>query len=117
MIITVDNIDNVLKNILQKNIKFIINNKLHKEGKFILFKYNTYFIEFILQDVCTNKKKKVEIPIPFNIIKGKSHNKIYFDYSLSTLAFNKDKISDSLKKLIKRGHNRFFNNIMEVVYE
>jgi len=116
MIITIDNIDSILKNILQKNLKFTVNKKEFYQGKFILFKYNTYFIEFLLQDD-KNIKKKVEIPVPFNIILGKSQNKIYFDYSLQTLAFNKQKILDALNKLVKRGNNKFYNNIMEISYE
>lgn len=115
--ITLTKIDEVLKKILQKNIRMTLKNKLYKHGRLILFKHNNYHIEFMIVDDASKRRKKVEIPIPYNIEQWNKEQTIYFDYRLDTLAYKNEKILNMLKLLPKTGNSKFYNNILEIKYE
>ena len=112
MIIDNTKLEEVLKNILQKKVTFEIEGKCFKTGKILLFSQKYFYISFILS---TSKKKqeKLEIPIPFNVEVHKDDNLIYFDYRLSTLAFNNKEALEALYK-IPAQKNKFYNKILTI---
>lgn len=110
----IDNeVEEVLKGLLQKDIKLVINNKQYRKGKFLLFKQNNYYIEFTVKR-SNSDIKRFEIPIPFAVEQWKEDGLIYFDYRLSTLSNNDNKIHQMLKKLPAKGNNKFCNKILEI---
>ncbi len=106
-------IEETLKDLLQKNLKLSINNKQYRKGKLLLFKQNNYHIELTVRK---NEKdmKRFEIPIPFAIEKWADDGLVYFDYRLKTLAKNDAVVYEMLKKLPLEGNNKFYNKILEV---
>jgi len=112
MIINDTPLEDLLKSLLQKNLKFGIKNKIIRKGKLILFKQNNYHIELSLQTK-ENNMKIFEIPIPFSFEEWKDDNLIYFDYRLLTLAHNKNDFYQFLKKL-EPTNNKFYDNILEI---
>jgi hypothetical protein len=112
MIIANTKIEETLKDLLQKDLKLMINNKQYRRGKLLLFKQSNYFIEFtILKNV--EDIKRFEIPIPFGIEKWDKEGLVYFDYRLKTLAKSNTVVYEMLKKLPAEGNNKFYNNILE----
>ena len=105
-------IEETLKDLLQKDIKLIINNKQHQKGKLLLFKQNNYHIELTVRKNDVNIKR-FEIPIPFGIEHWKDDGLVYFDYRLSTLSNNAN-LCKMLEKLPNEGNNKFYNKILEI---
>lgn len=110
----IETIENSLKDKLQRNIKLYLKNKLYKEGKFILYKYNNFKIELIIKQ--KNEIKKIEIPIPFKIEDWKEDSIIYFDYRICSLSNNNSKLNELLKIMSKDCSNKFFDTILEINY-
>jgi hypothetical protein len=109
-------IEKTLKSLLLKNLKFNINNKTIRHGKFILFKQNHFFIELMLETK-QNKIKKFEIPIPFKIESYKNDNLLYCDYRLTTLADNNKDLKNMLYSLPYVKKNKFYDKILEIEIE
>jgi hypothetical protein len=99
-------IDTTLKNHLQKEVSLFLNDKVYKTGKFILYSFQDYHIEFDV--IFNNKIKKILLPVPFNIEHYIEDNLIYFDYRIKSLytelAFNEKQ-------------NRFYNKILEIQFK
>jgi len=113
MIITNTELEETLKNLLQKSISLEIDKKVFKTGKVILFNQKYFVINFILH-TAKKKKEKVDVPIPFSVELHKEDNLIYFDYRLSTLAVNnKDAFAD-LQKIVPC-KNKYFNKILTII--
>jgi hypothetical protein len=98
-------IEESLKDYLQKNITICIDNKILKQGRLILFCIKDFFCVFTLvTDAKTNKKIIYELPYPFIFQKNSSN--LIFDYTLNTFCnVNRDtcqKVEDlQLKKTSK----------------
>jgi ABC-type uncharacterized transport system substrate-binding protein len=105
-------VEEVLKNLLQKKVSFEIDKKIFKTGRIILFSQHYFFISFIM-NTAKKKQEKTEIPIPFNIEIHKDDNLIYFDYRLSTLAFN-NKSALTFLQDIPAQKNKFLNKILTI---
>ena len=105
-------VEEVLKNLLQKKVSFEIDKKIFKTGRIILFSQHYFFISFIM-NTAKKKQEKTEIPIPFNIEIHKDDNLIYFDYRLSTLAFN-NKNALTILQDIPAQKNKFLNKILTI---
>ena len=107
-------LENILKYLLQKNLKLSIKNKQYRKGKLILFKQKNYHIEITIKKN-EDDIKRFEIPIPFNIEIWKEDGLIYFDYRLITLANNDKVIYNELKKLESdKAKHRFYDQILEI---
>lgn len=113
MTISDTHLEEVLKSLLQKNLKFNLNNKQFKKGKFILFKQNNYHIEFTI-DKGDKDFKKFEVPIPFDVEQWDDDGLVYFDYRFTTLAKNDKELHRLLLSLPKDGNNKFYDKIMEI---
>ena len=68
-----------LKILLQRDIKFTINDKVLREGKLILFNLKDYYIECTMINK-NDQHKMYEVPVPFNITI--TPNKVLYDYSI-----------------------------------
>jgi hypothetical protein len=106
-------IEEVLMELLQKDLRLSINNKQYRKGKLLLFKQNNYHLELTVIKNDTDMKR-FEIPIPFGIEKWKGDGLVYFDYRLSTLSKNDKVVGEILKNLPTEGNNKFYNKILEI---
>jgi len=113
MTITDTPLENILKSLLQKNVKFNLGEKTIKKGKFMLFKQNNYCLEIMIQTK-GNNLKKFEIPIPYYFEKWPEDKLIYFDYRFSSLARNKESRRKLFESIPKVGNNKFYNTILEI---
>ena len=110
-------IEDILKELLQRDLIFTINKKKIKQGKLLLFKQNNYTIDFQLCPV--NKKDFSKIityntPIPFNLTINEKG--MVFDYRLNTLSKNNKNILKHLKSIIPVAKNKFYDNILYIDY-
>lgn len=106
-------IEDVLKNLLQKDLKLNMNNKQYRKGKLLLFKQNNYHIELTIRKNDVDIKR-FEIPIPFAIEEWADEGFVYFDYRLNTLADNDEAVYNRLKSLPTNGKNKFYDKILEI---
>ena len=102
-----------LADVLQQDLKFIINDKTIKEGKLLLYNIKDYYIIFTL---LTPKEvvKAYEIPMPFEI--KSSNNELSFSYSIKTLSKddpNKILLIDQLLKKISK-KSKFYDNTLTI---
>ena len=104
-------IEDKLKNLLQHNIVLSVNNKKWKQGHFVLFKQNNFYIELYMK---SNKKlyDKFDIPIPFNITDIKDG--LMFSYKLEHLSQNKEDILQDLIKIKPLMNCRFYDKYIEI---
>ena len=107
------NLKKSLETILQRNVKFCVNDKILREGKIILYNLKDFTLEFT---IITKKdqKKTYEIPVPFGV--AQEPNRVLFDYSVSTLCRQNSKhmcdiklISSSIPK-----KSKLYDNILYI---
>jgi hypothetical protein len=91
----------------QKNIKILLNEKVLRTGKFILFAPKEYYLVFCINS--NNKNKYLEIPLPFKIIESESTGEIIFDYKVELLT---DDITLKIKvdEYFKLYKSKYLNN-------
>lgn len=100
---------------LQAPVKFILGQKIIKQGKLILFKRTHYYIQITVQNT-KSTKESFEIPIPFKTEEYVSENLIYFDYRLSSLVgYNEDLLAKIQKVRFKNiNPSQYYNKILEI---
>ena len=108
----IEKLDNTIAQLLQRDIRFRINNHIFREGKLILFKHNYFVYDFIICQNMNKKTKKLEIPIPFN--NYKKDNIIYFDYNFKTLAGNNINLYNIILETFKKCKSKFCNKLLEI---
>lgn len=114
MNITKTPIEEACKFLLQKTMTLELNNKVHKQGKLILFYQKNFYLTFLM-DTVKKKKEKVEIPIPFEVEVHEDDNLVYFDYRLKTLAKHAPEVENYLKVYSsKKTSNKFWNTILTI---
>ena len=105
-----------LKDILQRNVKFVVNDKVLREGKVIIFYIKDFYISFTLLTK-KDQTKTYDIPLPYHV--SSSHNCLIFDYSLYKIHRN----IPALKRLIENvsksvgKKSKLYDNIMTIEYE
>jgi hypothetical protein len=107
------NLEKDVSSIFQKNLKFRINNKTLREGKLILFSFKEFYLHFKLC-VGHNTYKYIEIPYPYTY--RFEENKLFFDYTNSTLT-KKNKELETIIKLLKRQKfSKFYDNTLIIEF-
>jgi N-glycosylase/DNA lyase len=109
-------IEPYLKHILQRDVRFVVNDKVLREGKVIIFYIKDFYISFTLY---TKKKqsKTYDIPLPYDV--SATNNCLILDYSLRKIHRN----IPALKKLIEKvsksvgKKSKLYDNIMTIEYE
>jgi len=108
--ITETELENTLKTLLQRNLRFVINRKQWRTGKLLLFKQNGFYIEFVLRN--NSKQERFEVPIPFEVKATKE--RVSFSYDINSLVCNKPEI---IEQIMQRGDgckSKYFNNTLEI---
>tara|TARA_R110002020_G_scaffold120146_4_gene273783 strand:+ start:6296 stop:6646 length:351 start_codon:yes stop_codon:yes gene_type:complete len=80
--IVLEELEAELKTILQKDLQFVINDKVVREGILILFNMKDYYISF---NIKTKKDiiKVYELPVPYATLF--SEDKVIFDYTIDNV--------------------------------
>ena len=111
-------IDEYLKNILQRDVKFILNEKkVLRKGKLMLYSIKDYYVTFIIS---TPKcpKKVYEVYYPYEIRDEKDNKQVVFDYTLDTLTNNNVIYNNTLYNVAKKFNTHiFFDNQLRITYE
>ena len=92
----------------QRQVKLVLNNKVIREGKLLLFAPKDFYLLFTLE--INEKHKVIEIPVPFTFTAKK--NNISFSYVLEDLT---DDIGVKVKTLTyhKEYKSKYFNNKLD----
>lgn len=108
-----DNVEQILKATLQNNVQFVLNDKIVRQGKIILFTVKDYYISFNFITP-ENLQKNYEIPIPFSI--HKRNGNIFLDYNLHHVTkkeFSNEFLVKQISSKIDK-KTKFLNNILVV---
>ena len=104
--------ENVFGKNFQRHLKIVLNNKVIREGKLLLFAPKDFYLLFTL-DV-NEKHKVIEIPVPFKFRVRKDI--IRFSYVLEDLT---DDIGVKVKTLnyYKEYKSKYFNNCLDFQFK
>lgn len=107
-------IDNVLKNLLQKNIKLTVNSQIVKDGKFILFTHGYFSLNFNIFNSKKEKMELIKLPVPFDFEYYDDEGLLYFDYRIKSFTYN-DKELELLINNIKKPHvSKYYDKILTI---
>lgn len=106
-------IDDFLKTMLQRDVQFVVGDKVIKEGRIVVFNIKDFYISFVLTTK-KNQNKTYEIPVPFNVYQ--KDTTLFFDYTLDKIHRNsgvmKHLISCISKSIGKK--SKLFDNMMTI---
>jgi hypothetical protein len=100
---------------LQTPIKFILGQKVIKQGRLVLFKRAHYYLHITLM-TSKNIKESFEIPIPFKVEEYQHEGLAYFDYRLQGLVGLQEELNQKLSKVKIKNINpsQYYNKILEI---
>lgn len=100
---------------LQSPIKFVLGQKVIKQGKLVLFKRAHYYLHITLV-TSKNNKESFEIPIPFKVEEYVHEGLAYFDYRLQGLIGLQEELNQRLAKVKIKNINpsQYYNKILEI---
>ena len=100
---------------LQTPIKFILSQKVIKQGKLVLFKRAHYYLHITLI-TAKNVKESFEIPIPFKVEVYKHEGLAYFDYRVQGLCGLNAELNKRLSKVKVKNikPSQYYNKILEI---
>ena len=113
-----DNIEEVLKPQLQKNLEFELNGKIYKRGKFLLYTLETYNNNYEITFKFEKDGDRVEnfkVPYPFLYEYYPDDQTLFFDYRVFTLANNDGNLAQALKSVSKKyTPSKYFDKILKI---
>jgi hypothetical protein len=100
---------------LQAPIKFILGQKIVKQGKLVLFKRAHYYLHITLM-TAKNVKESFEIPIPFKVEVYSHEGLAYFDYRVQGLCGLNAELNERLARVKIKNINpsQYYNKILEI---
>jgi hypothetical protein len=113
IVITDTELEDTLKQLLQRHLKLWINKKVWREGRLLLFKQSGFYLEFIINSK-KKSKERFEIPIPFNVNPMISKNIVFFDYQLATLSGKNEEVLRLLKNIKPVGKSKFYDTVVNI---
>ena len=81
-----DDLENILKKYLQQDVQFVLNDRIVREGRIVLFNIKDFYVTFIIHTK-KNQNKTYELPVPFKI-RPQRDKSLVFDYSLVHIHHN-----------------------------
>lgn len=108
-----EQVESILKSILQYNVEFrsTNNSKCLRKGVIQLYSIKDFFVSFIIK---THKgdNKNYQMPYPYNI--DFTQGKIIFDYRLKNIHNDQQHIMHMLEQ-IGESRSPFYDNVIEIV--
>jgi hypothetical protein len=100
---------------LQAPIKFVLGQKVIKQGRLVLFKRAHYYLHITLL-TSKNIKESFEVPIPFRVEEYMHEGLAYFDYRLQGLVGLNEELNSRLAKAKIKNVNpsQYYNKILEI---
>jgi len=109
-----ENIEQLIKPLLLRDISFTIDNKILKSGKLILFSVKDFFCVFTLTTPDRSSKRFIyEIPYPFTT--NATVSSLEFDYTLDSFCLNNIRISTNTKNITFNRPSKMFNKKVVVI--
>lgn len=111
-----EHVEQVLKDTLQNNVQFILNGKIVREGKMIIYTVKDYYITFNFINL-KGQQKHYEVPVPFII--RKQGNDIIMSYEVEHATkrdIDCDRLVDQLVTKLKK-KSKLMNNKLVVKCE
>jgi hypothetical protein len=107
--------ESFLTKALQFPIKFILGEKVIKQGRLVLFKRTHYYLNITLL-THRDTKESFEIPIPFKVEEYLHEGLAYFDYRLQGLGGMDENLNQKLIKAKIKNINpsQYHNKILEI---
>lgn len=100
---------------LQTQVKFVLGQKVIKQGRLVLFKRAHYYLHITL---LTSKsiKESFEIPIPFRVEEYMHEGLAYFDYRIQGLVGLDAELNSKFSKVKIKNINpsQYYNKILEI---
>jgi len=90
-------LEDQLKDFLQRDVSFRVKAKTLKKGRLILFNVVDFYIIFTIETAFSNKRQTYEIPFPF-MAQRKSPDLLLLDYKLEHIYNN----NVEMKMILKR---------------
>jgi hypothetical protein len=104
-------IEDNLKKLIFRDVKFVLNSKTIREGKIQLFNTKQNFLKFKIEDDGETKEWEVSYPYDIKTIK----NGFIFDYSLSAFCPRTEEVYWRMKAINKKDASKFFDNYLYVL--
>ena len=100
---------------LQTPIKFILGQKVVKQGRLVLFKRAHYYLHITLLTSKSNKES-FEIPIPYKVEEYPHEGLAYFDYRIQGLCGLDEELNSRIAKVKIKNINpsQYYNKILEI---
>lgn len=109
-----ETIEKKISDLLQRDISFIVNNKVVRRGKLLLFGVKDFYTSFTIS-TGRGESKVYELPYPFTI--NPLNNGIEFDYTLDSLSKGNKMLLYRLKVLNRVKKNKIFDNKVRIEYD
>lgn len=106
------NLLEILEQNLQQYLTITINKKVVKQGIFVLFSHNNYYINLIIKNG-NGENKSFEFPYPFKITQ--KDNKIIFSYKNKEIAGNDKEILNIIRQHTKQKNSKLLDNEIVVL--
>jgi len=111
---SVTEIEQLIKPHMLKNLTFMVDNKVLKTGKLILFSIKDFFCVFTLALPDRPEKFSIyEIPYPFTT--SATVSSLEFDYTLNSFCLCNTSITTKTKSLKIERPSKFFNKTVVVI--
>lgn len=104
-------IEDHLKNIIFRDVKFVLNSRTIKEGKIQMFNTKQNFIRFKIEE--DGETKEWEISYPYDV--KVTDNGFIFDYALSAFCPRTEEVYWKMKSINKSEASKFFDNYLYVL--
>jgi hypothetical protein len=107
--------ESYLQRHLQTQIKFILGQKIVKQGRLVLFKRAHYYLHITLL-TSKNNKESFEIPIPYKVEEYPHEGLAYFDYRVQGLCGLNAELNERLARVKIKNINpsQYYNKILEI---
>jgi len=107
----VESIEKAVNAFLQRKINFVVNNKIVKSGKLLLFCIKDFHLVFTIQ--IQNTRKVFEVPYPFNF--NVADGRIILNYNVKNIHHNDLDIENNIKLLSPKKPTKYFNSVAEII--
>jgi len=111
---SVEEIEKKVNTFLQKKVRFLLDTKVLKEGKILLFCIKDFYCIFtLIVETKNNKKVIYEIPYPYSI--EILQNKIIFDYTVETFSRGDKPTKEIINRIKTKKPFKLFNRKLTIL--
>jgi hypothetical protein len=109
-----DKLERELEHLLQRKVKFTINDKITRRGKLLIYQVKDFYITFTLI-TASGDKKTYDLPYPFKVTT--TLDGAIFDYTLNTLSQGNSMMLNRLKVLTRVKKNKIYDSKVHITQD